>query len=74
MQVIQFIICLSASLMDYGDEIVDYDVMLCFSMYRHVLLIGFSWVCRTLDRLRMSMASMDLLGLWIELGSGMHMV
>jgi hypothetical protein len=29
-------------------------------------------VCRTLDRLRMSMASMDLLGLWIESGSGLY--
>jgi hypothetical protein len=46
--------------------------MLCYFiyMYRHVLLMGFSWVCRTLDRLRMKMASMDLLGLWIESMSG----
>jgi hypothetical protein len=29
-------------------------------------------VCRTLDRLRMSMASMDLLGLQIESGSGLY--
>jgi hypothetical protein len=29
-------------------------------------------VCRTLDRLRMSMASLDLLGLWIESGSGLY--
>jgi hypothetical protein len=36
--------------------------------------MGFSSMCRTLDRLRMSMASMDLLGIQIELGSGMYMV
>jgi hypothetical protein len=29
-------------------------------------------VCRTLDRLKMSMESMDLLGLWIESGSGFY--
>ena len=47
-------------------------MMSCYViMYREVLLIGFSWVCRTLDRLRMSM---DLLGLWIESGSGLYMV
>jgi hypothetical protein len=29
-------------------------------------------VCKTLDRLRMPMASLDLLGLWIESGSGLY--
>jgi hypothetical protein len=29
-------------------------------------------VCRTLDRLSMLMASMDLLRLWIELRSGLY--
>jgi hypothetical protein len=31
-------------------------------------------VCRTLDRMGMPMESMDLLGLWIESGSGLYMV
>jgi hypothetical protein len=50
-------------------------MILCYVfMYRQMLLIGFSCVCRTFEILRMSMASMDLLGLWIESGSGMFMV
>jgi hypothetical protein len=52
---------------------LEYDVMYLISMYRHVLLTGFPCVYKALDRLTMSMASMDLLGLWIELGSGLYM-
>jgi len=51
-------------------------MMICYliSMYIQVLLMDFSWVCRTLDWLRMLMESMDLLGLQIESGSGLFMV
>jgi hypothetical protein len=33
-----------------------------------------SLVCRTHDKLRMLMASMDSLGLWIESGSGLYLL
>jgi len=50
-------------------------MMLCYViMYRQVLLTGSSWVCRTLDRMRMSMASMDFLGIRIKSQRGLFMV
>jgi len=47
-------------------------MMICYLVYlhRHVLLIGFSLVCRTLH-LEDVKASMKPLGLWIESGSAL---
>ena len=48
------------------------DLMICYLviLHRHVLLTGFSWVWRNLD-IEDVEASMEPLGIWIELGIGL---
>ena len=52
--------------------LMDYDFMLFVICVLTDVIDEFPWVCRRLDGLWMPRASMDLLGLWIEWGSGLH--
>jgi hypothetical protein len=59
--------------MDYDDVV---DMMICYFII-FVSTGAIDWFFLSVQdsgRLRMSMASMDLLGLWIESGSGLFMV